>query len=306
MNYVSESIEFALSVCKTGYTREWCDGISARAANLETNASGELRAFKTVPRVYPGNGEQVTELRPVTDGIHASATILANNAWGYIGGEGDPDRAKQIIAVARAEYARTAFHTLLWNCGMLRADKTMHTRGEGAAEYVMAELNRRDWADADGVTREPATLWWFGDMAAENFSDWSANLAGDTDSISPAMATGGIDFGLALAWIDEAVFNPSAALALLAEAACAMRWGGFLCGWEGHEEMVKEEQTAESKSLAKRGAHARHAGNRAMKERAIAAFRAGNFRSKDMAAEAIAGHLVPVTFRTARDWLKGV
>lgn len=58
--------------------------------------------------------------------------------------------------------------------------------------------------------------------------------------------------------------------------------------------------------FATRGANARHAENRALKMDAIKAYLAGNFASKDDAAEAIAGNVVPVKFRTVRDWLKGI
>jgi hypothetical protein len=59
-------------------------------------------------------------------------------------------------------------------------------------------------------------------------------------------------------------------------------------------------------AFAKLGAAARHAENHAMKRDAIDAFLRGNFATKDDAAEHIAGKVVPVKFRTVRDWLKGV
>lgn len=57
---------------------------------------------------------------------------------------------------------------------------------------------------------------------------------------------------------------------------------------------------------ARRAAFARHAENRQMKSEAIEWFEKnkGQFKSKDAAAEAIAGKVAPVTFRTARNWLK--
>lgn len=59
-------------------------------------------------------------------------------------------------------------------------------------------------------------------------------------------------------------------------------------------------------AFAKIGAAARHAENRAMKRDAIDAYMHGDFASKNEAAEYIARKVVPVKFRTARDWLKGV
>ena len=62
---------------------------------------------------------------------------------------------------------------------------------------------------------------------------------------------------------------------------------------------------AGKKSFAKAGANAIHAENRAMKKDVFAWLDANmpNFKSMDSAAEAIAGKVAPVKFRTARDWV---
>ena len=59
--------------------------------------------------------------------------------------------------------------------------------------------------------------------------------------------------------------------------------------------------------LAKRAAGVRHSENREMKAQVLAWFaeNRGKYRSKDEAAAIIAGKVVPVTFRTVREWLKG-
>jgi hypothetical protein len=61
-------------------------------------------------------------------------------------------------------------------------------------------------------------------------------------------------------------------------------------------------------TFAKIGVIARHKENRAMKEQVLEWWKknAGEVRSKDAAAEQIAGKVVPVSFRTVRDWLKGL
>lgn len=58
--------------------------------------------------------------------------------------------------------------------------------------------------------------------------------------------------------------------------------------------------------IGKRAAAVRHAENRALKQQAIETYLDGDFTSKDAAAEYIAGKVVPVKFRTVREWLKGV
>ncbi|MFS2047910.1 hypothetical protein ACEN9J_11860 [Variovorax sp. Varisp41] len=80
-------------------------------------------------------------------------------------------------------------------------------------------------------------------------------------------------------------------------------WLGIVVGtWS-----LRSLQGDSENAFAKMGASARHRENREMKAQVLAwyAANAGTVGSKDAAAEAIAGKLVPVKFRTVRDWLKG-
>lgn len=80
-------------------------------------------------------------------------------------------------------------------------------------------------------------------------------------------------------------------------------WLGIVIGtWS-----YRTTQGATVTTLAKMGADARHRENRDMKTQVLEWYRANaaTVGSKDAAAEAIAGKLVPVKFRTVRDWLKG-
>ena len=80
-------------------------------------------------------------------------------------------------------------------------------------------------------------------------------------------------------------------------------WLGIVVGsWSN-----RSTQSEPATQFARLGADARHTENRAMKAYALEwyAANADKVRSKDAAAEAIAGKVVPVTFRTVRDWLKG-
>ncbi|MDT0137746.1 hypothetical protein [Acidovorax sp. PRC11] len=63
--------------------------------------------------------------------------------------------------------------------------------------------------------------------------------------------------------------------------------------------------SAARKALARNAASARHAENRAMKQQVFEWCDAnvGNFSSLDAGASAVAGVLVPVAWRTARDWM---
>ncbi|MDQ0040859.1 hypothetical protein [Variovorax boronicumulans] len=78
------------------------------------------------------------------------------------------------------------------------------------------------------------------------------------------------------------------------------RWLGILQGF--HSTGSIESPASQ---FARRGADAAHAENRAMKSLVMTWCddNMANFKSMDAAAEAIAGKLVPVTFRTARSWI---
>lgn len=78
-------------------------------------------------------------------------------------------------------------------------------------------------------------------------------------------------------------------------------WLGVVVGsWS-----VRSNMESSKTAFAKLGAAARHAENRAMKREVQDWLDANmtNFRSMDKAAEAIAGKVSPVSFRTARDWV---
>lgn len=71
--------------------------------------------------------------------------------------------------------------------------------------------------------------------------------------------------------------------------------------------LVRADERRKISEMAKRAAGVRHTENRDMKATAVAWYleRRGSL-TKDEAAEQIAGKVVPVKFRTVRDWLKGL
>ena len=72
------------------------------------------------------------------------------------------------------------------------------------------------------------------------------------------------------------------------------------------DKRVQDEAVRIVSEGAKKAAGARHAENRDMRAEAIAWYTARrDTLSKDAAAEQIAGKVLPVKFRTVRDWLKG-
>jgi hypothetical protein len=71
--------------------------------------------------------------------------------------------------------------------------------------------------------------------------------------------------------------------------------------------LVRTDERRKISNLAKKAADVRHAENRDMKAEAIAWYVARrDTLTKDDAALEIAGKVLPVKFRTVRDWLKGI
>lgn len=80
------------------------------------------------------------------------------------------------------------------------------------------------------------------------------------------------------------------------------RWLGILQGFHSRTGL---ENSNSASQLARLGAAAAHAENRAMKALVMTwcDSNMAQFKSMDAAAEAVAGKLVPVKFRTARQWI---
>lgn len=79
-------------------------------------------------------------------------------------------------------------------------------------------------------------------------------------------------------------------------------WLGMVCGTWGIRKTIDDP----IRQFSKRGADARHAETRAMKADVfqwLDANKMPDHRSMDSVAEAIAGKIVPIKFRTAHDWV---
>ncbi len=85
----------------------------------------------------------------------------------------------------------------------------------------------------------------------------------------------------------------------------AMFWAGFAVGINQMNGAVRDVLKREKSSFARRGAQSAHSENRALKQQAIEWYEANKstFRSKDAAAAEISQKVVPMKFRTVRDWL---
>ena len=107
----------------------------------------------------------------------------------------------------------------------------------------------------------------------------------------------------------ERFINAGDFLSSTASAQAACLFAGFLMGMGGHTPEKIEQMLAGMKSeQARSAAHARHKENRALRADVEAHWQefGHTYKSKDAAAAAIAGKIVPLSFATVREYLKGL
>lgn len=307
-DYIADAIAFAMqaSVKDKDSWREMQERLDGFVFGYDVKATGTLRAFQQTPFVYPGTGQRVTELEAVASGLPSSSVLLANHLWYWIGGQDSPSYAESVIRAARIEFTRSQFNNALFG---IFASHVCPPASETARQTMAAlpeTIKVRPWSDGDAISRTPQPSDWFRETAAFDFDAWLAHGT-DTESehnkrkpssvIDPHPCADQLLRALALVWLDEAVLAPENAITLFAEASEAIAAANFLSGWDAHKDMQRED--------GKLNAGKRHAENREAKNAAIDAYRRGQFRSKDHAAEQIAHNVVQYPFRTVRDWLKG-
>ncbi len=104
---------------------------------------------------------------------------------------------------------------------------------------------------------------------------------------------------------------------MVAALALHALWADSRIRAKGHPELIRVavhtlataaalRHARATREAALHGSDVSHAEDRELKREAIAAYLQGNYASKDAAAAAIAGNVVPLTFRTVRDHLKGI
>jgi hypothetical protein len=271
---VTNVLELIEQVRQVGtYPVKWdvCDeSIYKQVDALATKATGDLRAF--VSREYTGSGGPATRLHAYAEGVPLQATLLANSAWEGCGGRENPERARLILAAARAEFSRSELVQTLWLVDTISVDEIQS--GKTSAE-LLKDVTHRDWFDADATARRPVASI-FHEGAAGRFMDWlsyydegrSANCFENNHpacDVEPRVTDAEMLHGMALTWIDEAVVAMPHCLALMAEAAAAMCMGGFDAGLRYSDSYNKQRATL----AGSKGGVARHRQTAALKAWAL-------------------------------------
>lgn len=222
---------------------------------------------------------------------------------------------------------------------VLRTIEGLLKKHKDELPYVLAAAVRESWfANWNGAyymmfaqlgTMEIGSGDWSGELFAD-FEGWAftlynelsnaeraperAKLLADLPLTAPPDSSS-ILLAMAISWFNKATSEIAAGrveqgLNWLAEAheALVLERGDQM--WNdgvAHANEVAGQQAMISarSALARTAAAARHAENRAFKQDVFAWCdkNIGKFKSMDAAAEAIAGKVVSVTFRTARDWI---
>lgn len=301
-----EAVRLAADFGKGPMDNDWVQLLDEISSKLVTVGTGTLESF-AIRRFPKPNGEDGTELISAGSDIPDAVLGLANSAWRWCDGVRDANRARLVISASREEFARAAFNSLLWRIGASAAGLL---GVKNRADEIREKLLSLNWADADYFTRENGTQLMLDDGGGGSFFEWCEQLDSEHEQrahlqrtaylgASPPITSAELGVGLALTWIDQAMQSQSSGVGLIADAAQVLYDAGFLAGYEGRIGVEAEDAT----SFAQRGANAAHRENRQAKQLVIATYRAGTYRSKDRAAEEMAGKLVPYSVRTVRGWL---
>ncbi|MBM7121369.1 hypothetical protein [Dyella kyungheensis] len=206
----------------------------------------------------------------------------------------------------RARYAVVLLETLrAWYGESWSDDARMDRVSDAATDKVLGTVDRRLFRNGDDICNPMFLTRTEEGTMANVFSNWLSSYdyevrLSEFQKRAPAnQASKRIDVedilaALSLAFIDAAVAQPERGMALLADAATLLESSGHYRGWHAVHEM--RAQTA---------ARVRHAANHDRRARAIALYKTGSYSSKDAAASHLSEE-VGVTWRTARDWLKGL
>lgn len=222
----------------------------------------------------------------------------------------DGKDAVALIRAARVGAVRSVAHCELWvsrRCGAMRRGGYIKQSAVLLARRApAASLLSADWSDADALAAQPQLLMSIdGNVAGVMFNHAEKFDGFDVSDVLHAWV-------LSLTLTAARERDVDQVLALMCEAGQALNYAGFMDGCEAGEQSYRESGAAIPPAdfaiaAAKRAANARHAENRSMKLQVIDWYLAhgSEYASKDDAAMA-ATAIVPMKFRTIRDWLAGI
>jgi hypothetical protein len=262
------------------------DRAALDAAMLESRQAGLAAAAS----IHPDVGHVFSEKVPSAFG-NRWAGSFSSIRQGLVEEHGDNASALVDLAVRYFEYAR---------CSAAAFVADYHAAGEMLDNETVRSLCTPDgYADREG--------WAYTFYNGLSSIEQPEEILGKSP-LTEFPTTQTMLKAIALLWFFEAARRHEdgdrRALDMLFEASEAWQLSQYEYGWEAAIE-CDGESLAMSR-LARKGAMARHKENHDLKREALEYFHEHReqFTSKDAAAEAIAGKVVPAAFRTVRNWLK--
>ncbi|KPU94628.1 hypothetical protein APR50_37545 [Variovorax paradoxus] len=245
----------------------------AALVGFPIKAYTDLRSFQVERFDYPEDRGHEFRLRP-HKALLEETTSLAGHAWRALGGSQVPEQGLQRAGLASIENVRAQLRSVLWIGSRLNIYRTY--RPEAARHFTDSVL-AIDWHDAEAVLKanfQAFTFLGVLESSADNLYDWAMTInrpeagAKELELPSPDAAIQAakpqeIMSGAALLALDAALATGDwqQSLGLMSFAANATWQAGWISGWEGREELWREE----AKHAGKKGGTQRHQASRALK-----------------------------------------
>ena len=249
----------------------------------DTLYSFEIERFN-----YPENRGHDYRLRTHKPVVEETVS-LAHHAWRAIGGDQDPVRGLCCAAMASIEYVRAQLHSVLWIGSRLNIYRNYRPE---VVPHIVESILAIDWHDSRAVLASNFQVYsCLGvlESSADILYGWTATLgrpeASSKDLIHQppdidikALTTHEIMCGTALLAFDTALASTdlNQAIGLMSFAANSMWQAGFDSGWEGRDEVLRED----AKHAGKKGGTQRHQASRELKVWALA--EAATLQGSDM------------------------
>lgn len=280
----------------------WSD---ARVSEFNVTAVTTLDCLEIERFEYPENRGHEFRLRS-RDVIDDESVALIHLAWRATGGIEAPSVGLSRLAVASAEIVRAQLHSVLWIASRLEIYRRYRPE---AAERFLNLVESIDWHNSKAVIQanfQVMSVLGVVESAADNLYNWTANVdrvSGEftflrrspAAGLTPVVTQGAILAGAALLWVDAALASPdrTKAIGLMACASNGMWQSGFMSGWEGREDMLRDE----AKHAGRKGGELRHKASRELKLWALA--EAQSMRGSDIEIARSLARRIPSQFEVA-------
>lgn len=286
-------------------TTEYESWSNSRVSEFHVAPVAAMRCLEIERFEYPENRGHEFQLRS-RDLVDDETVALINHAWRFTGGSEAPNVGLAMLTVASVEIVRAQLHSVLWIASRLEIYRRYRPE---AAERFLDLVGSIDWHSSEAVIEanfQVMSVLGVVESVAENLYNWTANIDRVTGELAflsrqpaagltQAVTQGDILAGAALLWADAALasLDRTKAIGLMACAANGMWQSGFVSGWEGKEEALRDD----AKHAGRKGGEVRHKASRELKLWALA--EAQSMRGSDIEIARSLARRIPAQFEVA-------